>query len=60
VFELGSTEVPEDMFMELLEGISDRFKPQTFHIMQNNGNTFTDECAQLLLGTGIPKDILEG
>jgi hypothetical protein len=52
--------VPEEMFMELLEGISDRFKPQTFHIIQNNGNTFTDECAQLLLGTGIPKDILEG
>ena len=52
--------MPEDMFMELLEGISDRFKPQTYNIIQNNGNTFTDECAQLLLGSGIPKDILEG
>ena len=48
------------MFMELLESISERFLPQTFHIVQNNGNSFTDECAQLLLGQGIPKDILEG
>jgi hypothetical protein len=33
VIDLGQTEVPEDMFMELLEGISDRFKPHTFNIM---------------------------
>lgn len=27
--------------------------------MQNNSNTFSNECALLLLGEGIPKDILD-
>ena len=60
MIDLGSTEIPEEMFMEILKDISDRFQPQTFHILQNNCNNFTDECAMLLLGEGIPKDILDG
>ncbi len=56
---LGSTEIPEDMFMELLSDISPRFQPHSFHLFQNNSNTFTNECALLLLGEGIPNDILD-
>ena len=56
---LVSTEIPEDMFMELFSDISPRFQPHSFHLFQNNSNTFTNECALLLLGEGIPNDILD-
>ena len=54
---IGTTEIPEDMFMELLRDISPRFQANNFHLLQNNGNNFTNECALLLLGEEIPKDI---
>jgi hypothetical protein len=53
------TEIPEDMFMELLKDISPRFQMHTYNVLTNNCNNFTDECAELLLGEGIPKDIVD-
>ena len=55
--ELGVTEIPEEMFMELLKDIAPRFTEATYNVMTNNCNNFTDECAMLLIGEGIPKDI---
>lgn len=55
--ELGETEVPEDIFMELLRDVAPRFTEATYNVLTNNCNNFTDECAQLLLGQGIPADI---
>jgi hypothetical protein len=49
--------VPEDIFMELLRDVAPRFTEATYNVLTNNCNNFTDECAQLLLGEGIPKDI---
>jgi hypothetical protein len=54
---LGETEVPEEFFMEMLRDIAPRFTQETYHIFENNCNNFTDECCQLLLGHGIPKEI---
>jgi len=31
----------------------------TYNVLTNNCNNFTDECANLLLGEGIPKDIVD-
>lgn len=53
------TEVPEDFFMELLREIAPRFTPMTYNVLTNNCNNFTDECAQLLIGDGIPKEIVD-
>ena len=56
---MGSTEIPEDMFMELLQDISPRFTMSTYNVMEHNCNNFTDEVAMLILGEGIPKDIVD-
>ena len=57
--DLGITEVTEDIFMELLRDISPRFQMSTYNVLTNNCNNFTDECAELLIGQGIPKDIVD-
>jgi len=48
--ELGETEIPEEMFMELLKDLAPRFSMQTYNVMKNNCNNFTDAAAELLLG----------
>ncbi len=45
--------------MELLRDISDRFTMQTYNVLTNNCNNFTNEVAELLLGQGIPRDIVD-
>lgn len=45
--------------MELLREISPRFTPQTYNVLEHNCNNFTDECAQLLIGEGIPSEIVD-
>lgn len=59
VLDLGTTEIPEDMFMELLQDIAPRFTMSTYDVFNHNCNNFTDEVAQLVLGEGIPKDIVD-
>lgn len=57
--ELGSTEVPEDLFMEMLRDISPNYTQATYDVFNHNCNNFTDEVANLVLGEGIPKDIVD-
>ena len=47
------------MFMELLRDISDRYTERTYNVITNNCNNFTDEVAMLLIGEGIPRDIVD-
>lgn len=56
---LGTTEIPEDIFTEFLMDINSKFSMQTYDLFKNNCNHFTDECATFLLGTGIPKYIVD-
>ena len=56
---MGSTEVPEDIFMELLQDISHKYTFATYDVFNHNCNNFTDEVATLVLGEGIPKDIVD-
>ena len=44
--------------MELLRDIAPRFGMHNYHVFNNNCNNFTDEVASLLLGEGIPRDIV--
>ena len=57
--DLGQTEVPEEIFTEMLRDMSERFSMEKYNVFENNCNNFTDECATLLLGQGIPKDIVD-
>lgn len=44
--------------MDFLREISPKFTIQTYDLFKNNCNNFTDECAQFLLGQGIPNHIV--
>mmetsp|Transcript_36612 Transcript_36612/g.44732 ORF Transcript_36612/g.44732 Transcript_36612/m.44732 type:complete len:80 (+) Transcript_36612:218-457(+) len=57
--QLGSTEIPEEIFMELLQDISHKYTQATYDVFNHNCNNFTDEVASLVLGEGIPKDIVD-
>jgi hypothetical protein len=57
--DLGFTEIPEEIFMEFLREVSPRFTQDTYHVFKHNCNNFTNECAQFLIGDGIPKDIID-
>ena len=58
VMELGTTEVPEDMFMEMLGDVREKFTAEKYHSFTNNSNHFSNTVTDLLLGTGIPENIL--
>ncbi len=45
--------------MELLQDIAPRFNASTYDVFNHNCNNFTDEVSNLVLGHGIPKDIVD-
>ena len=45
--------------MELLQDISHKYTMSTYDVFNHNCNNFTDEVAQLVLGEGIPKEIVD-
>lgn len=44
----------DEMLDEFLEDLKPRFNAATYDLLKNNCNHFSDELAQLLVGTGIP------
>ena len=59
VVQLGSTEIPKELFEEFLEERSPDFTAATYSLLHHNCNHFTDECANFLLGKSIPQAILD-
>lgn len=57
-FNMGTTDIPEDVFRDFLNGIAGNYTLNTYDIFRHNCNHFTNECCQFLLGKGIPEDIL--
>ena len=57
--ELGETEIPEEMFRDFLQEITDRFSFNTYNVIQNNCNHFTNEVSNFLLGKDIPHSVLK-
>ena len=57
VIELGTTEVPEALFLEWLSSNAGRFRAEDYNLLRHNCNTFTDEAAQFLVGGGLPPHI---
>eukprot|EP01023_Acetabularia_acetabulum_P021110 TRINITY_DN2104_c0_g1_i10.p2 TRINITY_DN2104_c0_g1~~TRINITY_DN2104_c0_g1_i10.p2 ORF type:complete len:188 (+),score=28.16 TRINITY_DN2104_c0_g1_i10:162-725(+) len=58
VMHLGETLVTEDIIQEFIEELRPRFSQQTYNLMNNNCNNFSDEFASFLVGTGIPDHIV--
>jgi desumoylating isopeptidase 1 len=57
VVTLGETSVPKSLFLDFLHGISERYTPEEYHLLDNNCNAFTQECAQFMCGCDIPSDV---
>eukprot|EP00873_Tetraselmis_striata_P008091 jgi/Tetstr1/428355/TSEL_018390.t1 len=55
--KLGTTMLPDELVMDFLEEISDRFSAETYSLLHNNCNNFSDELATFLTGSGIPAHI---
>ena len=56
--DLGTTEVPFELFLEFLKERADEFTMATYNLRSWNCNNFSDECAQFLLGCSIPRRIV--
>jgi len=64
--DLGETSIPEDVFIEFLNDISPRFSMDTYDLLRNNCNHFSEEAAKFLTGksipeyiTGLPDDVMQ-
>ena len=55
--KIGETQIPQDLFHEFLRELSPKFNLQTYDLLKNNCNNFTEECSQFLTGLSIPSYI---
>ena len=55
--DLGETHIPEDVFIEFLQEISSRFSMESYDLLHNNCNNFSNECSIFLTGAAIPEYI---
>lgn len=55
---LGTTEIDRETWAALLEDLRERFSPAAYNLMTFNCNTFSNECANILVGRDIPAHIL--
>ena len=57
---LGDSHIPEDVFVEFLQEISGRFSAQTYDLLHNNCNNFTNECCVFLTGAPCTPPLIAG
>merc|ERR1719502_1090415 len=56
--DLGVTEVPEDLFIEFIGEIRERYTGETYNLLRHNCNHFSSAVAEFLVGQPIPDRIL--
>jgi len=55
---LGYTLANEDEFVHFIEGnLMEKYTPETYDVLTNNCNCFSNECAHFLIGTPIPEEV---
>lgn len=60
IVDLGSTEVPEEVFKEYLTSLREStFSGDKYHLFEHNCNTFSNEVAQFLTGQKIPSYVTD-
>merc|ERR1719498_2047763 len=52
--DVGTTEVPQWLFEQWLEGMREKYSAETYHLLNNNCNNFADDAGQFLCGKGVP------
>lgn len=57
--DLGQTNKTQQEFITFLSSISSRFTMQTYHLLDNNCNNFSDQCCIFLIEKHIPQHILD-
>ncbi|KAA8498807.1 Desumoylating isopeptidase 1 [Porphyridium purpureum] len=57
--EMGITQKRADEFQMFLHSVQSTFSMETYHILDNNCNNFSDACCRFLLGKSIPQYILD-
>ncbi|KAJ8683152.1 hypothetical protein QAD02_018944 [Eretmocerus hayati] len=58
--KVGQTYLPYSVFWEYINGLgTSKFAPGTYNLFKHNCNNFSDELCHFLVGTGIPKYILD-
>jgi len=55
---LGNTEIPEEILNDYLKDLQKMFQPHNYNLIKHNCNHFTNTLAEFLVGSGIPKEIL--
>lgn len=56
---MGTTEIPPEMFDEYLKEIESKYSIQTYNILYNNCNHFTNDILVFLTGSEVPSYILK-
>ncbi|KAI3365537.1 hypothetical protein L3Q82_010611 [Scortum barcoo] len=60
IVDLGSTEVPVEIFMEYLSSLGEStFRGDKYNLFEHNCNTFSNEVSQFLTGKKIPSYITD-
>lgn len=57
VIDLGTTDIDDALLRDFLQDIQPRFNAQTYDLLSNNCNNFSEEVAQFLVGKSIPAHI---
>lgn len=57
VYDLGTTFVPRELFIDFLRGLSPRYTGAAYDLFENNCNTFSNELSIFLTGNHIPAHI---
>ncbi len=55
----GDTEIPLEVFEAYLAEISERYNMNTYNILKNNCNHFTNEILNFLTGSDLPDSVLK-
>ena len=54
----GKTKKTQEEFEKYLKSIDDKYNEQTYHLINNNCNHFTNDICIFLCGKGLPDEIL--
>ena len=54
----GKTKKTQEEFEKYLKSIDDKYNEQTYHLINNNCNHFTNDSCIFLCGKGLPDEIL--
>ncbi|CAG8711656.1 4369_t:CDS:2, partial [Acaulospora morrowiae] len=57
IIDMGETEIPSDIFEEYISELREIFTAESYHLLDNNCNTFTNKVCQFLTGKSLPDHI---